>query len=155
MAATAGGSTGPSLITASGFDAWINHTGSPLLADTSADADPDADGLSNLIEYVLGSPVDSGSQHAEFSPGKVVIDGESYLTLTFQRRLDASDVVLSVEASDSLVGPWVSIDPLQPQNQTRVRVGIPGAGWETITVKDMLPVSESLRRFMRLRVTSK
>jgi hypothetical protein len=155
VAATAGGSTGPSLITASGFDAWINHTGAPLLSDTSADADPDADGLSNLIEYVLGSPVDSGSQHAEFSPGKVVIDGESYLTLTFQRRLDASDVVLSVEASDSLVGPWVSIDPLQPQNQTRVRVGMPGAGWETITVKDMLPVSESLRRFMRLRVTSK
>jgi hypothetical protein len=87
QAVSGSGSPGHSLITASGFEAWINHTGSPLLADTSADADPNADGLSNLIEYVLGSLVDSGSQHAEFAPGKVVIDGESYLTLTFQLRL--------------------------------------------------------------------
>lgn len=87
VAATAGGSPEHSLITASGFDARINHTGSPLLADTSADADPNADGSPNLIEYALSSPVDSGSQHAEFAPGKVVIDSESYHTLTFQLRL--------------------------------------------------------------------
>ncbi len=80
---------------------------------------------------------------------------ERQLTLTFQRRLNVTDVTLIVEAADNLTGPWTAIDPLQPQNQAAVQNNVPAAGWQTLTIKDSAPAGTRGRRFMRLSVVQK
>ena len=77
------------------------------------------------------------------------------MTITFQRRLGVTDVNMSIEASNDLAGDWTAIDPLQPENQVQALLDHPSSGWETITVRDLVPVAAGSHRFMRLRVTPK
>ena len=127
VAATAGGGTGPLPGVAAGFDGWMQSVAVASEKDLGAAADADRDGLPNLVEYALGSPADRASETAPVS-GLAEIGGQQYLTLTFQRRLDVTDVILIVEASDSPGGPWTTIDPLQPDNQIAVLRDYPRHG---------------------------
>lgn len=155
VAATAGGSTGPLTGFANGYSAWINYSGTAFEEDAAPLADPDGDGVPNLLEYALGTVADIGNSGTNTHAGSVEIDGQQHLTLTFQRRLDATDVSLTVEASSSLVGPWLALDPLQPQNQVSAQKDLPSAGWQTLTILDPVPNEISAPRFMRLRATQR
>lgn len=100
-------------------------------------ADPDSDGLCNLIEYALGtSPVSAASK-------KNPVPGTSgnFLTLTFQRA--QPDVSYIVEGSSDLVS-WAAI------------ATDPGTVGQTVTVTDTVPISSAspARRFLRLRVVA-
>lgn len=151
VAATAGGSTGPIPGERLNFANWASNQQVP---DNGA-ADPDRDGLANLVEYALGTAASNANTSEAPKPGRVTQDGQQFLTLTFSRRLDVTDVGLIVEAASSLNGPWIEIDPLQPENQTDTRVNTPATGWQRLTVKDTQPMSASNSRFMRLRATSR
>ena len=48
---------------------------------------------------------------------------------------------------------WTSINPLDPANQVQVLNDTPSPGIQTITVKDIQPISASVKRFMRLKVS--
>jgi len=116
---------------------------------------PSCDGIANLIKYALGlSPKVnySGSAALPYAQRQAV-SGTTYLTLTFTRNAQATDVTYSVEATSDLTATWTSIDPLNAANQTSVLSDTPSPGIQTITVKDAQPASSSPRRFMRLRVT--
>jgi surface-anchored protein len=122
-------------------------------------ADPDGDGLSNLLEYALGGdPRMSADVHPQsgesirVAPGTVSVGGASHVTLEFHRRtrgLDAgttAEVSYAVEWSDSL-----DAEDWTPGGET-VSVTDLGGGWETVVIRDPRPVGPG-RRFGRLRVT--
>lgn len=124
----------------SGFDAWA--AGFAGLTDTTANGDPDHDGISNLMEYVLGG-----------SPNALNTDILPVLTpagnkWTFKRS-DASeaDVVLTVQWSTDL------------QNWTSIAVGATSAGSVAITengtslddVSVTLPGATGPRVYVRLK----
>lgn len=134
------------------FDFWRGTHFTPLeLADgnISGDlADPDGDGLSNLLEFGLALPPRTAS--GSNPPASTVqnISGSDYLTLTFKRRTPALDLTYSVQTnSGTLATPdWVS---------NAVQVGTAtnnGDGTETVTYRDTATLSGASRRFMRVQV---
>lgn len=154
-AGTAGGSTGPlpgEKLTFAGWMQGANINAEPLM---EAAADADGDGVANLLEYAFGSPANFGSSSGAPVVGERRVGNDRFLTLTFARRTDVTDVQLSVEVADSLVGPWTALDPLLPENQVEIHSNTPYAGWQTLTVKDIEPMHASVHRFMRLSATPK
>lgn len=151
VAATAGGSTGPLPGERLTFATWMEGAG--LTSESSTDSD--GDGVANLLEYALGAPANYAANSGAPVVGERQIGNDKFLTLTFARRMDVTDVTLQVEVSESLIGPWTALDPLQPENQAEVLSNTPDAGWQTITVKDKEPMNGSSRRFMRLVATPK
>ena len=110
------------------------YFGTTAATGTAAnDADPDGDGLVNLLEYALaGDPLQSGT-------GILPVSGTSagHLTFTFPRQ--RSDLIYEVEVSADLA-TWAVI------------ATNPGTIGQSVTVTD--PQSISARRFLRLKVTS-
>lgn len=72
------------------------NSSNPIIAGD--DSDPDHDGIKNLVEYGLGLDPNAPSNKLP-SPS---LDGP-YLSLTYQKNLAATDVVLTVEESNDLI----------------------------------------------------
>ncbi len=72
------------------------------------DADPNANGIPNLIEYALGG------NPLEQSPGPGILPRFSRSStgqpqLTFSRRIDRTDITLTVQAQQGLAGNWINL----------------------------------------------
>ncbi len=111
-------------------------------------ADPDGDGILNLMEFALGgnpTQPDRGILPAE---GRESVDGEDYLTLTFSRPADVTGVDYSVDTAGDPGAVW--------NLGAAIRVGDPVEedGLITETWRDTEPIGEERRRFLRLRVIS-
>jgi hypothetical protein len=129
-------------------DVWRSeHFGPDALAETTADdADPDGDGLVNIVEYALGLDPEVASTAAERPKPQVqIIEGKKYLTLTYTKAAGAADVTVVIETTDA-VGP----DAVWTANI--VEVTRDGDGVETITVRDTVSLDEAAARFLRLTV---
>ena len=155
VAETSGGSTGSLLGERLTFENWMLTQPVASEASLQADADSDGDGLKNIIEYALGTAPGEADVTSQPVTGTATVDGKTYLTLTFARRMAVTDVALTVEAGDSPAGPWTAIDPLQPENQISAYANLPATGWETITVKDSATMHDHSHRFLRLRASSR
>jgi hypothetical protein len=95
-------------------------------------ADPDGDGLVNLLEYAtLSDPMDSNAQAA------TLIKQGATMTFTYTKNPNAIDVTYIVEWSDSLSGGWSSVDVVEQANGNQVTATIPAT---------------TACRFVRLRV---
>lgn len=110
---------------------------------SSAAADPDGDGLGNLLEFALG--LNPRVADAEGEPLVALTDGR--LTISYLRRLGALDLSYAVEVSDNLQtwqsgAPWVEEVAVTPWS----------AEFELVTVRDATPVTATHSRFIRLRV---
>ncbi len=104
-------------------------------ADTADTADPDGDGIPNLLEYALA--IDPLSASGTDIPVCALTPSGTALQLTFFRaRLDLTYEVLA--SSDLLIWTVIATNP--------------GGAGEEVTVTD--PVSINSRRFLRLSVTS-
>jgi hypothetical protein len=111
-------------------------------------ADPDKDGLPNLLEYALSSdPEDPDEAGADgFFLSTIEVDGNQYITLTHQRNRLATDLSITVEVSGNLIN-WSSapqdIIPLitTPISNTR----------ELRTYRDGVPVGDTAKRYFRIR----
>lgn len=142
----------------SGIAAWRQaHFDTPENAGDAMDsADPDGDGLPNLLEYAIGT-LPKEPTAATARPDLAIAEGatpdERRLVLTFTRRKSASDIHYVVEAAADLGGPWAQIDPFSPEHVATVIDDSPAPGLETRSVVDVEPLGPTARRFMRLRVS--
>ena len=118
-------------------------------------ADPDADGFTNLTEYALDlAPLASNGS----SP---IVEGKSgeLLTLTFPRNPAAKDLVYTVEVSETLMsGSWTAIASSSGGAAT-IPTGTATSNELTqgtlklVTVTDETTAAGVAPRFMRLRIS--
>ena len=108
-------------------------------------ADPDLDGLRNLVEYALGADPQSASPASAPTAGR----NGGYLTLTYTKVKNAPDIVCAAEVSSSVASGWTaaaaSVDQLWQV--------IDNGATQTITARDKTPLAGAPGRFIRLKVT--
>jgi len=79
-----------------------NATNPTLAGDT---ADPDGDGVVNLLEYALATdPTSSGSDRT--ISGNI---GGNHFQLQFHRNVSATDLTYTAQVANSLAGPWTNL----------------------------------------------
>ena len=131
---------------AASYDTWLAALPTPLPAEQRAPtADPDADGLPNLLEYALAG--DPGSAASAPSPllqvSSLSPQPSSALSFTFTRHRPDLDYVVEA-TSDLAAGVWTPI------------ATNPGQLGQETTVLDPVELSPATpRRFLRLRVSER
>lgn len=105
------------------------------------------------MEYVLGSNPTQSSPEA--SPPATTEDG--YLQLTVPRDPGKNDVSITVQVASDPAGPWsalassISGQPFDGPGYLSGDASSPGL--KSVIIRDVLPVSDEPRRFLRLAVT--
>jgi uncharacterized delta-60 repeat protein len=134
----------------SGFASWqaANFTPAELAnpAISGDSADPDLDGINNLLEYAFGLPPKLPSTTGVPTGAISSVGGVNYLTLTFRRRMPLADLTYTPQTGGAVTGTW---------NADAVIVGSPvsnGDGTETVTYRDSVPQPSNAQRFMRVQV---
>lgn len=122
------------------FASWIAGQ-SVAPEDQGTEADPDGDGLSNLLEYALGG--DPATANNEIAPllGTETVGESAYLSIAFTKNADAQGIDYVVEVSSDLV-TWESTG-----STTVVEEDATAA-----IIRDNVALTDSDRRFIRLRV---
>ena len=125
-----------------GFDGWASGYGLTGAAALAA-ADPDGDGISNLIEYALGlDPTAANANPIQLS--QVVVNGSTYLQLSVNRNPAVTNVLIEGLSAGTLG------DPAAWSTGTTVTV----SDTESVfTVRDNQPIETNNKRFLRLRFT--
>jgi hypothetical protein len=137
------------------WDDWrFNRFTAVELADDAISgeaADPDGDGLPNLLEYAFHFDPKLADESRGFTGALEPHPSTSadHLVLTFNRRLAPTDLIYRVEVSSDLLmwlsGPAVTEEILPP-------VANPDGVTETARVRLLEPASVGNPRFARLRV---
>ena len=137
------------------------HFNTILNTGNAADtADPNGNGIINLVEYALGGDPSGGTTGTTILP-KPGRSPANTLQIRFTRYQDRSDLTLTVQASDSPAAwtdlarstagaPFVLLAPGATATET-------GTGnTRQVTVTDLYPVTDPAhpRRFMRLKITT-
>jgi hypothetical protein len=136
-----------------GYTAW--SAGQTLSgADALPESDPDGDRFSNLVEYTLGTDPKQASSPGMPAADILTSEGERYLTISFQRNVEATDVNVEVERSTNLVN-WSTVGTIVN--------GVPsGEGFlsETGTgslrlmqFRDPAPLGTAMSGYLRLKMT--
>ncbi|HBE22896.1 MAG TPA: hypothetical protein DDW21_05545 [Verrucomicrobiales bacterium] len=154
-AANSGGAitgTGSIRVLAEGYAAFAAASGLTVGVNDGKMADPDNDGVSNQLEYILGgNPLTSD---ASILPQQTVSGGN--LTLTFKRSdLSESDTVVKVQVTTDLQ-TWpteLAIGATSAASASGVTVveDSPNAELDTITV--VIPVGSDGKKFVRVHST--
>jgi hypothetical protein len=108
----------------------------------SFDADPDGDGIRNLLEYAFAS--DPWRFDAGVLPKLGV--NQDHLTLAYRKRRTATDLLVHLQASTDLVGGWATLPNVAST------IDSSPATYDLQTLTDPTSISGSSRRFLRLNV---
>jgi len=111
-------------------------------------ATPAHDGISNLLKYALHlEPLVKGFAGLP-KQGVVTVGGKTYLTLTYTQTIGVTDISYLVELSGDLT-TWVSGTGTTSSTVTNNADGVT----QTVVAQDLVPITNSSKRFIRLRVT--
>jgi hypothetical protein len=119
-----GSAAGTLTVTGPAYDDWIRiHLADPELPELLLkDSDPDGDGLSNLVEYALGSDPSASTAH----PLSAVISATGPVLVPCQKALPGTSIV--VEYSEDLSGwdelPVTLLDGGEDMDMIQI-----GTGW--------------------------
>ena len=135
-----------------GYGTWASSYPFTQGENDGPDQDADGDGISNLLEYVLGGiPVGPGANNTSILPTQAV--GADNLVFTF-RRSDASesDVTLKVQWSDNM-GLWNDFATIGAVDAPPVDVteDSPSAEIDTVSVTVPRNLTSSGKLFVRLQ----
>ncbi|MDB6139527.1 MAG: hypothetical protein JWO94_2599 [Verrucomicrobiaceae bacterium] len=95
------------------FQSWqyshfTSNANTPAVADDTAD--PDHDGVANLLEYALNADPNQPSPSALPVVAHGNLSGTEYLALTYLKDLSKTDIIYQAQVSDSLAaGSWSDI----------------------------------------------
>jgi hypothetical protein len=132
------------------------NAGNALIAGEGAD--PDGDGLPNLLEYALGTDPNLANSQPTLLSTLTNFGGSDYLVLSFNRITNNTDLTYAVLVGNSLTelltGSVYSATNFVGSNAHTTQIIRTGALVETIVVRDNTPVADATNRFIRLRVTS-
>lgn len=105
--------------------------------------DPDFDGLVNLEEYAFGTSA-SASSTSPIVLDSTTVSTSRYLRLTVTKNPSATDVTYEVQATSDLANPasWTSTGLVTELNNST-----------TLRVRDNVPMSTGVKRFMRVKVS--
>ena len=121
-------------------------------------SDIDRDGIATLLEYALASDPRTASTDA--LPTLATTSGR--LALQFERNALATDITLTVQAADTLTGPWTDLAVSSSGNPfalitagTTILETTTGP-LRSVEVRDLYLIGDMAHplRFMRLRVTN-
>ncbi len=133
-----------------GLSVWKTSPGlfTPAeLADPNFNsADPDGDGLTNLMEYSLNRQPHFSDAGGVGQVGIVTIGSSQYLGITFTRSKGASDITYQVEVSGDLT-TWKS-----GAQFTAFQNRIDQGATELITWSDNTTLAGATKRFIRLKL---
>jgi PKD repeat protein len=110
---------------------------------SSPNADPDRDGIPNLLEYAFG--LEPKIPNTNAAPVGAITNG--YFTLTYSQFKAATDLTFTAETSNDLL-TWNS----GPAYFTTVQT-IDKGPTDTVTVRQTSPVSAASESFVRLKVS--
>jgi hypothetical protein len=128
---------------------WPGTTDPAIIGPT---ADPDGDGINNLLEYALDADPTVADDSVLPEIGVETVDGRRYLTLTYRRRTDDSALNYEVLGSEDLATP-LSNWAVQSQTMTVNQDGL-SPDMERVKVRDSVAIEGGpLHRYLRLRVT--
>ena len=140
------------------YDAWRHAVfTAEQLADSAVSgdaADPDADGLPNLLEYALGgAPLSPDAAavapRAEVAAGEGGEPAAARLILRHTEAAGRTDLVYTVEWTADLAGPWQSgagVVELVSRETSE------GGGGAAVVSRAVAPLGGHPRQFLRLRV---
>jgi uncharacterized delta-60 repeat protein len=84
---------------------WFGTTANA--GDAADDADPNGNGIKNLLEYALDGDPRGGTTGSGILPQSGI--GSNRLQLVFSRSTSRTDVVLTLKGADSPLGPWTDL----------------------------------------------
>ncbi len=110
-------------------------------------ADPDHDGVGNLLEFAFGLLPKTPDALGLPDSSIVTVGADRFLALTFRRQINAPEISYRVESNSTLAAGWtadaVQVGPATPN----------GDGTETVVFRDILSLDGHSERFMRVRIT--
>ena len=138
------------------FEIWQGTILKNVPPEDAADlADPDGDGMNNLVEYALGTQPLTADHPLE--PALVHVSGDSRLSLTLQRDSSRNDITIALEAATNPADPWEIISTSAnggPFTGPAPTIGDGSSpGMRNVMLCDTVVSSAQFRRFLRFRIT--
>ncbi len=135
------------------YNTWrLQHFTAAQLANPAVSgdlADPDGDGIPNLLEYALNLDPNAASAAGLPTAGQTTVGGSQYLTLTYTRVIAATGITYQPQVSGDLStwngGPGYTA-PVSTTNN-------PDGMTQTVVAQDAVAMTAGGRRFMRLQVS--
>ncbi len=135
------------------LEAWKQlHLGDANAPDLG---DPDGDGIATLAEYALNL-LPQVREPNPFAPALITFADGTFLTITIPRDPMHNDVTVEVQVTGALeewstVATSVRGAPFSGRGYTRGENTQPGM--KSVEIRDIVPVSSAVRRFLRVKVT--